>query len=1268
MRSYVSTYFRNLILGLVFVFSFSGESSASHILGGEISFKCVAATSGPGRYEFTVVVFRDCNGIPLDIAALQLQMQPVAGQPNISQVLPRVLSQDVTLRCATATGFSCDPPTSANGVEGSVAKFVYRGIVDLSGLAAAPPGGYVFYVTTGAGGNTLPCCRPTINNSLASNGNQSLQVKMFRYLDPATGVALTPAQMCDDSPVFSNDPTALLVINPNDTVFYQNFAIDPNNSDSTSFDIDYPLNQGLTPYFYTPPYSLTNPLPGLLGPGVVGAANHPINPVSGEMVLRPNQTGTFVTVIKVISYRCGQKIAEVFRDFSLKIIPLPAGYPPVFNPNTPSTNPSYFYQQRPPQIRSELKDAAGNDVFNYRFYAKDTISLYLRVEDILPIFSGNPANYPNSPAAPQGFYTVFNSSQIGAGNNPQACNFPPCMTLRGPNDPPLPAPAITIPTTQFLYPGGPVIGTGFDQSGFTQGGGQISWIPDCSNLPSQAITLCGTSVTGYKVDVSATDLICPVPGRTSRVVTFNILNLPQLVAPRLLGVSAASDNASVRLHFSQFVDTVTIDPVDSFYFQANSDVQFKRRKSAERRKRSFVSYRMYRASVPAGQPLIRTGPTATPFAPVGDGYVLDSVSITDNDPTLDLLNNDYYYYLVNTSTCDSIESLPSDTLKVMRVRVTNLQPAQIGMGVAWDTMTVLQGIPYPTYSNGDFVVEREFFFRTPGVWQALDTIRGWNYADLAMNCTDSINYRVGLLTSLGFTLYSSVDGDNFNNNYQPPAVTVLHASVDSLSGNAVLSWLPGDCNAIDRYIIYRYLGPGSWQPLDTVFGCLNTWWEDVVSGQNPNDSSLIYGVASVDSCRNVGLVSRQHATIFMTGMIDECRESMNLMFTGYDGFPVGRYEIWRSGAGMPAFRVGTVAGGQVFYGYEDRFDLMRDSTYCYTILAFRPTGTPNSDTIAWSNVVCLTANWITPTEVTYIRKVSVNPLTNQIELLYWIDSDADIDSVVLQRSTGNPDTYRDIRRLPIFALIPDPTGLYRELRYTDPTADPLTDIYYYRVKLIDFCGRESDSSAVARSIWLRAKAEADFNTQIRNLVEWNSYDSWLGGVERYELLFNVPGRTAGFIPLSTEPSVAREFAHDIIGSEGVPGEYTTNHDGQFQYRLVAIELPGNDLGTRDTVFSNQANMLQYPRLFVPTGFRPDGFSPVFRPTGVYVDTTKSYDMEIFDRWGALMFRTNSYAEGWDGKIQGSKELAPPGVYAFTLNFTGRNGKPYQRQGTFTVVR
>jgi hypothetical protein len=424
------------------------------------------------------------------------------------------------------------------------------------------------------------------------------------------------------------------------------------------------LNQALAPYFYTPPYSLINPLPGLLGPAVVGAANHPINPVSGEIVLSPNQSGTFVTVIKVTSYRCGQKIAEIYRDFSLKIIPLPANYPPVYNLNTPSTNPSYFYQQRPPQIRSELKDAAGNDVFSYKFFANDTVKIKLKVEDILPIYSGNPSDYPNSPLALNGFYTAFNSNQIGFGNNPGACNFPPCMTLRGPNDPPLPAPAITVPTTQFLYPGGPVIGTGFDQRGFTQGGGQISWIPGCNNLlPSDSFSAPANQISKkFLVQATALDLICPIPGLSSKVIEIEIFNLPKLQAPIFRNYHFDEQLNRFSVSFIQPLDTLSVDPIDSINFPNLNQNQV-RQISVERRRKSFVSYKLYRAIIPAGSPLLVSGNPVAPFQLVGEIFDIDSTIFLDVAPFNTTLF-DYYYFVVNTSTCKELVSTSTDTIRL----------------------------------------------------------------------------------------------------------------------------------------------------------------------------------------------------------------------------------------------------------------------------------------------------------------------------------------------------------------------------------------------------------------------------------------------------------------------------------------------------------------------------------------------------------------------------------------------------------------------------
>jgi len=55
---------RHLFLGLVlwaiaFVWP-AGPAKASHILGGEITYRCL----GNGLFEFTIKVYRDCNGIP----------------------------------------------------------------------------------------------------------------------------------------------------------------------------------------------------------------------------------------------------------------------------------------------------------------------------------------------------------------------------------------------------------------------------------------------------------------------------------------------------------------------------------------------------------------------------------------------------------------------------------------------------------------------------------------------------------------------------------------------------------------------------------------------------------------------------------------------------------------------------------------------------------------------------------------------------------------------------------------------------------------------------------------------------------------------------------------------------------------------------------------------------------------------------------------------------------------------------------------------------
>jgi len=87
-----------------------------------------------------------------------------------------------------------------------------------------------------------------------------------------------------------------------------------------------------------------------------------------------------------------------------------------------------------------------------------------------------------------------------------------------------------------------------------------------------------------------------------------------------------------------------------------------------------------------------------------------------------------------------------------------------------------------------------------------------------------------------------------------------------------------------------------------------------------------------------------------------------------------------------------------------------------------------------------------------------------------------------------------------------------------------------------------------------------------------------------------------------------------------------------------------------------------PNAFSPNGDRlNDEFSPV-----VY-STLHSFSMHIYDRWGQLMYRTNSYT-AWDGTVRGRHAAA--GVYYCVITYSCANDptKMINKQGSVTLVR
>ena len=73
-------------------------------------------------------------------------------------------------------------------------------------------------------------------------------------------------------------------------------------------------------------------------------------------------------------------------------------------------------------------------------------------------------------------------------------------------------------------------------------------------------------------------------------------------------------------------------------------------------------------------------------------------------------------------------------------------------------------------------------------------------------------------------------------------------------------------------------------------------------------------------------------------------------------------------------------------------------------------------------------------------------------------------------------------------------------------------------------------------------------------------------------------------------------------------------------------------------------MIYAPRGFTPNG---DGLNDLFFPQGTGLDQ-QEFEFLIFDRWGKVVFQTNTIGDGWNGKLP-SGEPAPVGIYVWKLN-------------------
>ncbi|MES2514553.1 MAG: PKD domain-containing protein [Bacteroidota bacterium] len=130
--------------------------------------------------------------------------------------------------------------------------------------------------------------------------------------------------------------------------------------------------------------------------------------------------------------------------------------------------------------------------------------------------------------------------------------------------------------------------------------------------------------------------------------------------------------------------------------------------------------------------------------------------------------------------------------------------------------------------------------------------------------------------------------------------------------------------------------------------------------------------------------------------------------------------------------------------------------------------------------------------------------------------------------------------------------------------------------------------------------------------------------------------------------------------------YTFNTDVA---KMVYIQqLAINSYGCRDSLIK-QVEIKPAYTIYIPNAFTPnsDGLNDGFKAVGVGISQFK---LQVFDRWGALVFETTDINNAWDGSIKGKGDMesTKQEVYVWKAQVTDVLSEKHSMIGNVTLVK
>ncbi len=205
--------------------------------------------------------------------------------------------------------------------------------------------------------------------------------------------------------------------------------------------------------------------------------------------------------------------------------------------------------------------------------------------------------------------------------------------------------------------------------------------------------------------------------------------------------------------------------------------------------------------------------------------------------------------------------------------------------------------------------------------------------------------------------------------------------------------------------------------------------------------------------------------------------------------------------------------------------------------------------------------------------------------------------------------------------------------------------YCYQINYTDNCDNVSANSLPSCPVLLAGTMDESNEVTLN----WSAYSGWNQGVKNYSLIkYYQPGQApqtiysgSNLTYLDNSPDLTNQVVY---------------------YKIIATAV---EAGVSPSL-SNEIKVVRNINLYYPTAFNPDSkISSLNRTFAVKGHFIASMKLEIFDRWGALVFYSDKN-EAWDGRREGL--AMPDATYVWTADGTDLAGNTFKKAGTVVLIR